>query len=102
MARETFTMRITYGERYRGLPPAKASALPQPGMMRGTIERLLPTFGFIRGDDRIGRFFIPSGLQAGGVQFSALRVGMQVGFIHIDHPRGPRAIDILVLEEGRG
>lgn len=66
---------------------------------RGTISTLKPTFGFIQGEDGISRFFLPSGLQVSpGVSFGDLRVGMRVEFLHIDHPRGPRAFEILILD----
>lgn len=65
--------------------------------MKGTIESLRGTYGFIRGEDGVSRFFLPSGLQpTPGVTFEDLRVGMQAEFVHIDHPRGPRAIEVSV------
>jgi cold shock CspA family protein len=64
---------------------------------KGVIESLRDTYGFIRGEDGVSRFFLPSALQQTiGITFEELQTGMRVEFIHIDHPRGPRAIEILV------
>jgi len=74
--------------------------------MFGTIEHLAcrkgaegdrPTFGFIRGDDNISRFFIPTGLQATTIKFDDMKVGMRVEFSEIEHPKGPRAIEVRVV-----
>lgn len=68
---------------------------------RGVIDTLYATYGFIRGDDRIQRFFIPSSLQTTQrIGWDDLHVGMVVEFIGIEHPRGPRAIEVLILEGG--
>ena len=67
--------------------------------MVGTVEVLNDTYGFIRGEDSVSRFFLPSAMQATpGVTFEQLQVGDQVSFAHIDHPRGPRAIEIRVIK----
>jgi hypothetical protein len=66
-------------------------------MVRGTIETLRGTFGFIRGQDGVSRFFIPRDVES--MAFDDMRVGMKVRFIHIDHPRGPRAI-LIEVEDG--
>lgn len=75
--------------------------------MKGTIEHLAtrkdspdpskPTFGFIRGEDRVSYFFIPNGMESTTVKFDSLKPGMRVGFTPIDHPKGPRAIEVRVL-----
>lgn len=76
------------------LPPPTAALSARAN---GVITSLRETFGFIRGTDGVSRFFLPSGLQkTQGVTFESLRVGMQVEFVHIDHPRGPRAIEVLI------
>lgn len=70
------------------------------GTMAGTVESLHGSYGFIRGDDRISRFFIPTGLQTSQrVTFTDIAVGMRATFIHIDHPKGPRAIEIRIESE---
>ena len=75
--------------------------------MLGTIEHLAakkdadpnkPTFGFIRGDDKTSYFFIPQGMQRTTVRFDALKPGMRVEFTTIEHPKGPRAIEVRVVE----
>lgn len=66
--------------------------------MTGTIESLYNTYGFIRGTDRVSRFFLPSALQATTtVAYEDLSIGDRVEFVHIDHPRGPRAIEIRTI-----
>jgi cold shock CspA family protein len=62
--------------------------------MEGVVETLRGTFGFIRGQDGVSRFFIPRDVDS--MAFDDMEVGMNVEFIHIDHPRGPRAISIVV------
>lgn len=66
--------------------------------LTGTIRTLRETFGFINGQDGIDYFFIPSGLQMTTYRFHELKVGDDVQFIPIEHPKGPRAIEILVKE----
>lgn len=66
-------------------------------MDRGTIETLRGTFGFIRGRDGVSRFFLPRDVAS--MSFDNLEVGMKVEFAHIDHPKGPRAISVKVLDE---
>lgn len=79
---------------------------------RGIIESLnkkrdadspKPTFGFIKPEEG-GKsiFFIPTSMQqTSPVRFDDLRVGMRVEFTTIDSDRGPRAIEVLVLNGGR-
>ena len=62
--------------------------------MTGVIEAIHDKFGFIRGRDGVSRFFIPSALDH--AEFGDLAVGMQVEFVHIDHARGSRAIEVTV------
>lgn len=66
--------------------------------LTGTIRTLRETYGFINGADGIDYFFIPSGLQMTTRRFHELSVGDDVQFIPIEHPKGPRAIEILVKE----
>ena len=73
--------------------------------MIGTVETLHERYGFIRGEDGVSRFFMPSGLSQdgnGGTAFSDMSVGDRVEFVHIDHPRGPRAVEVVVLEAYSG
>lgn len=66
--------------------------------LTGKIKKLNPTFGFISGDDGDDFFFLPTALQKStAVEFSQLRVGQGVQFTAIEHSKGMRAIDILVL-----
>lgn len=66
--------------------------------MRGVIEKLHGTYGFIRGQDRIGYFFIPSSFVSPLVMFEDLTEGLSVEFAPNGlHPKGPRAADIVVI-----
>jgi cold shock CspA family protein len=66
--------------------------------MQGSIKNLKPSFGFIRGDDRIDRFFLPGSMtQPVAREFADLRQGDRVEFEHQDHERGPRAVRVVVL-----
>lgn len=69
--------------------------------MFGTVETLRDRYGFIRGDDGVSRFFLPSALSPLGVTFDGLTIGTRVKFVHIEHPRGPRAIEINIVAEGQ-
>jgi len=52
-------------------------------------------FGFIMGEDDVERFFLATALQQfSPTRFDALDVGDPVTFTGIDHPRGPRAIEV--------
>ena len=64
---------------------------------RGTIERLMPNFGFIRGEDGVSFFFLPSAISPlSAVEWPAVAQGMNAEFIPIEHPRGPRAIGVTI------
>ncbi len=66
--------------------------------LTGKVKKLNPTFGFLRGDDGDEFFFLPTALQKScGVEFSQLSVGQRVQFTAIEHPKGMRAIEIMVL-----
>lgn len=57
-----------------------------------------PTFGFIRGADKIDRFFLPGGMiQPVARELRDLRPGDEVEFEHEDSPRGPRAVRVRVM-----
>lgn len=66
-------------------------------IMTGVIETLRHTYGFVRGRDGVSRFFLPSAMQSADGLFDDLTIGDQVEFIHIDHPRGARALEIRVI-----
>lgn len=66
-------------------------------IMTGVIETLRHTYGFVRGRDGVSRFFLPSAMEIPGSMFEDLTIGDQVEFIHIDHPRGARALGIRVI-----
>ena len=69
--------------------------------MNGVVESLHGTYGFIRGEDRVSYFFIPTGMQqTQTITFADVQVGMRARFTHIDHPRGPRAIEVLITGNG--
>lgn len=68
--------------------------------MTGTVEKMFDTYGFIRGTDGVSRFFLPTALQmTQEAQFDDIVAGTVVQFAHIDHPRGPRAIEVLVVRQ---
>lgn len=66
--------------------------------LRGGIKRLLTVegFGFITGDDGIDRFFHESVVQ--NRLFQDLAVGDRVLFTHAEAVKGPRAVDVTVLD----
>lgn len=69
----------------------------------GTIMALYPGdgeggYGFIEADDLERLYFNTSGLQMSSVQFAYLRVGDRCRFTAIDHPKGPRAIEVYVKD----
>ena len=69
--------------------------------MLGVIETLRDTYGFIRGQDRVSYFFLPSCLQRTQPHtFDDLREGWAVRFEGIAHPKGPRAIEVLIIGGG--
>lgn len=68
--------------------------------MRGTIEKLNESFGFIRGDDTVSYFIMPS-LLIEGLFWEDLREGNWVEFSPTNHPKGPRAIKVALVGAGR-
>jgi cold shock CspA family protein len=75
---------------------ATASAMLAPMRAGGTIERLFDRYGFVMGDDQRQYFFLPSALQP-PAEFAALTPAIRVTFQPIAHPRGMRAMAIVVL-----
>lgn len=66
--------------------------------MQGHIKNLKDTFGFIRGDDKVDRFFMPGVMvQPALFDFAELQQGDRVEFDHEDHDRGPRAVRVRVF-----
>lgn len=84
-------------------------------MARGTITRLEPSefregetgYGFITGVDedddgaRIRYFFNRSGVQLSSVPIDGMKVGDPCNFTPIDHPDGPRAIEVRVVDRNQ-
>jgi cold shock CspA family protein len=73
--------------------------------MTGTIEELNASkfaddggYGFIRAADGERLYFNTTGLQLSSVQFGFLKVGDPCRFTAIDHPAGPRAIEVFVAD----
>ncbi len=81
-------------------------------MARGIIKSVCtkpdgarPTFGFIKGDDGIDRFFIPGGMIQPTPDLATLLAGTPVEFEHEDGPhdaktgrsKGPRAVEVRVV-----
>lgn len=53
----------------------------------GTIRKLCPKFGFIRGDEGSDYFFLPMTVEPKGTAWSALTEGQRVEFKPIEHER---------------
>jgi cold shock CspA family protein len=75
------------------------------GQIQGVVVEVHPEpmgggWGFIRpvqsGTGIARAYFNASGLQQLTKRFADLQVGDRVDFTPIDHPKGPRAIEILV------
>lgn len=84
-------------------------------ILKGTIKSVCtkpdgtrPTFGFIKGDDGIDRFFIPGGMVQPTPDFATLVAGLPVEFEHEDGPhdpktgrsKGPRAVEVRIVSSG--
>lgn len=69
-------------------------------MPRGVIRRLISDrgFGFIKSDDGQDLFFHRSELQ--GVSFDLLKEGQSVEFENGQGPKGPKAVNIKLIEKG--
>lgn len=76
--------------------------------MTGTIAKLEDGqygddgYGFILGADRLRYYFNPSGLQLSSLPMAALQEGMPCSFTPISHPKGPRAIEVRVVDPRQG
>jgi cold shock CspA family protein len=55
-------------------------------------------YGFIESTDGERLYFNVSGLQMSSVPFPSLKVGDRCRFTAIDHPSGPRAIEVFVAD----
>ena len=68
--------------------------------MDGVIKRIYPEkgYGFIKGVNAEEYFFHRSGLEMTTVRFADLGEGMEVAFQPIEGPKGPRAIEVRVIE----
>lgn len=62
----------------------------------GTVARLLPSCGFILGENGTEYFFLPSMVQA--PDFLDLREGQRVTYVPFLHPRGWRANGVVLTE----
>lgn len=70
--------------------------------LRGSVVERCPSYGFLMGDDRLTRFFMPGDLLDGRERFGTLRNGDRVEFTSVaGRPgKGPRAIKIALLRNG--
>ena len=75
--------------------------------MTGNIVQLFPStfnddatgYGFIQTDDGERVYFNASGVQMSSIPFSSMKVGDRAQrFTIIDHPKGPRAIEVFVAD----
>jgi len=74
--------------------------------MTGKIAALYPNgdgspggYGFILAADGERLYFNTSGLELSSVSFGGLAVGDRCRFTGIEHPRGPRAIEVFVADK---
>lgn len=78
------------------------------GVIISKLYGALGPYGFIRGEDGIDRFSVPSSLLGMDESprneqisaFEAIEVGTTVEFIHVGHVKGPRAINVAVIRSG--
>ena len=74
--------------------------------MTGKVAQLFPCqgggYGFIESDDGERLYFSAHGLQMSSVQFCYLQVGDRCRFTAIDHPKGPRGIEVFVADSRQG
>lgn len=63
----------------------------------GIIEQLLPTYGYVRGDDGRQYFFLPSYVLSPH-DYMDLSCGQRVCFLVLAHPRGLRASGVSIVE----
>ena len=76
-----------------------------PACVTGRISALFQSevgegggYGFIEANDGERIYFNASGLQMSSVRFEHLKVGDRCLFTAIDHPKGARAIEVLVRD----
>ena len=76
-----------------------------PACVTGRIAALFQSefgegggYGFIEANDGERIYFNASGLQMSSVRFEHLKVGDRCLFTAIDHPKGARAIEVLVRD----
>jgi cold shock CspA family protein len=78
----------------RNYRPADPEPVRAPDeRIEGYITKLMDGCGFIRGEDDVVRFFHKSGLDS-NLYFPDLAVNDTVSFLHIEAPKGPRAIEV--------
>lgn len=75
---------------------AEAESKPN-NAITGVIDRVHATFAFIKTESGERLFFLPSAIQRNSPrQFNDLAAGQRAKCVRIEHPRGPRAIDVKV------
>jgi len=67
----------------------------------GVIRKLREGYGFIAGNDGIDYFLHWTVMQQGTKTFRELKIGDRVEFLGIDAPKGPRAIEVLVVSPSK-
>ena len=65
--------------------------------MRGTIQTLFSSFGFIRVSGMKDHFFYATAVSPLSVGFGELEQGDVVEFESVDHPKGKRAIGVVLM-----
>jgi len=78
------------------------------GVIISKLYGALGPYGFIRGEDGIDRFVVPSALagmdeaprEAQIGEFDKLIVGNRVEFVHVPNIKGPRAMNVAVIRDG--
>ncbi len=78
------------------------------GVLISRLYGALGPYGFIRGEDGIDRFTVPSALLGMDEaprdeqirEFEKIEAGTTVEFTHVAHVKGPRAINVTVVRNG--
>jgi cold shock CspA family protein len=65
--------------------------------LQGRVERKLESYGFIRDERGVCRFFIPSGIESPEHVFDDFVEGTRVDLIPIEGHKGPRADKIRMV-----
>ena len=68
-------------------------------MTLGTLDYVGKGYGFIAGDDGERYFFHYTALDSFGPRFDDLGVGQRVQFTPIAGPKGPRALEVRVMND---